>query len=40
MTFFTDSAKGIRHFTLHTLIGDVILIQGSAYERIAVKLAT
>ena len=37
---FTDSAKGIRHFTLHTLIGDVLLVQPDAYEQVAAKLAT
>ena len=37
---YTDSAKGIRHFTLHSLIGDVLLVQPSAYEQVAVKLAT
>ena len=36
---YTDSAKGIRHFTLHSLIGDVLLVQPDAYEQVAVKLA-
>ena len=37
---YTDSAKGIRHFTLHTLIGDVLIVQPDAYEQVAAKLAT
>ena len=36
---YTDSAKGVRHFTLHSLIGDVLLVQPSAYEQVALKLA-
>ena len=37
---FSDSASGTRHFTLHALIGDVLITQASAYERIDVKIAT
>ena len=37
---YSDSASGIRHFTLHSLIGDVVIQQASAYERVDVKLTT
>ena len=36
---FSDSASGTRHFTLHTLVGDVIVEQGDAYERVDFKIA-
>ena len=36
---YSDSASGIRHFTLHSLIGDVLIIQSSAYERVDLKLS-
>ena len=36
---FSDSASGVRHFTLHALIGDVLIQQASAYERVDLKLA-
>ena len=36
---YSDSASGIRHFTLHNLIGDVLIEQTDAYERIDLKLA-
>ena len=35
----SDSASGIRHFTLHHLCGDVLIEQPSAYEEVRVKLA-
>ena len=37
---FSDSASGTRHFTLHALIGDVLITQASAYERVDLKLST
>ena len=36
---YSDSASGIRHFTLHNLIGDVLIEQTDAYERVDLKLA-
>ena len=36
---FSDSASGIRHFTLHHLVGDVIVEQSDAYQRVDFKLA-
>ena len=36
---YSDAASGVRHFTLHVLVGDVILVQPDAYEQIAFKLA-
>ena len=36
---YSDSASGIRHFTLHHLVGDVIVEQSDAYERVDFKLA-
>ncbi len=36
---FTDSASGIRHVTLHVLVGDkVLLVQPAAYSRAAFKV--
>ena len=37
---FSDSASGTQHFTLHALIGDVLITQASAYERVDMKLST
>ena len=37
---YSDSASGIRHFTLHSLIGDVVITQANAYERVDLKLST
>ena len=37
---YSDSASGIRHFTMHNLIGDVLIIQSDAYERVDIKIAT
>ena len=37
---YTDSASGIRHFTLHSLIGDVLVEQASAYSLYKYKVAT
>ena len=36
---YSDSASGIRHFTLHTLVGDVLIEQRDAYERVDFKIA-
>lgn len=36
---YSDSASGTRHFTLHHLIGDVLIEQPTAFEQIAFKLA-
>ena len=36
---FSGSAKGERYFTMHVLVGDVILVQPNAYAQVAFKLA-
>ncbi|MYF25505.1 MAG: hypothetical protein F4224_09500 [Nitrospira sp. SB0678_bin_10] len=36
---YSDAASGTRHFTLHTLIGDVLIIQSDAYERVDLKVS-
>ena len=36
---YSDSASGTRHFTLHALIGDVVVHYPSAYERVDVKIS-
>ena len=36
---YSGSAKGERYFTLHVLIGDVILVQPDAYAQVAFKVA-
>ena len=36
---YSDSAAGIRHFTMHVLLGDVIFVQPDAYGQVAFKLA-
>ena len=36
---YSDAASGTRHYTLHSLIGDVLIIQPDAYERVDLKLA-
>ena len=36
---YSGSASGTRFFTMHVLLGDVILVQPDAYEQIAFKLA-
>ena len=36
---YSDSAAGTRHFTMHVLLGDVILVQPDAYSQVAFKLA-
>ena len=36
---YSGSAQGERYFTLHVLLGDVILVQPDAYEQVAFKVA-
>ena len=36
---FSDSASGTRHFTMHLLVSDVIVVQPDAYEEINFRLA-
>ena len=36
---YSGSGKGERYFTLHVLLGDVILVQPAAYAQVAYKLA-
>ena len=36
---FSGSASGTRHFTMHVLLGDVILVQPDAYAQISFQLA-
>ena len=36
---YSDSASGLRHFTLHNMIGDVLIEQVAAYSRVDLKLA-
>ena len=36
---YSGSASGTRHFTMHVLLGDVILTQPDAYEQISFKVA-
>ena len=36
---YSGSAKGERYFTVHVLLGDVILVQPDAYAQIAFKVA-
>lgn len=35
---YSDSASGTRHFTMHSLIGDVLIEQTDAYEQISIKV--
>ncbi len=37
---YSGSAKGERYFTMHVLLGDVILVQPDAYAQVAFKTAT
>ncbi|MDD9984849.1 MAG: phage major capsid protein [Spirochaetaceae bacterium] len=37
---YTGSAKAERYFTLHVLLGDVILVQPDAYAQVAVRVST
>ena len=36
---YSGSASGERFFTMHVLLGDVILVQPNAYAQIAFRLA-
>ena len=36
---YSGSAQGERYFTMHVLLGDVILVQPDAYEQIAYRVA-
>ncbi len=36
---YTGSAKGERYFTLHVLLGDVILVQPDAYARVSYRVS-
>lgn len=36
---YSDSAAGTRHFTLHTLIGDVLITQSDAYRQVKHQVA-
>lgn len=36
---YTDSAKGVRHVTFHVLVGDVIVTQTDAYQRVDLKVS-
>ena len=35
---YTGSASGERYFTMHVLLGDVIVVQPDAYAQVAFKL--
>ena len=36
---YSGSAEGERYFTMHVLLGDVILVQPDAYAQVAFKTA-
>ena len=36
---YSGSAQGERYFTLHVLLGDVILVQPKAYSQVAFKVS-
>ena len=36
---YSGSGKGERYFTMHVLLGDVILVQPDAYAEISYKVA-
>ena len=36
---YSGSASGTRHFTMHVLLGDVILVQPSAYAQVAYRVS-
>ena len=36
---YSGSASGTRHFTMHVLLGDVIVVQPAAYAQVAFKIA-
>ena len=37
---YTGSAKAERYFSLHVLLGDVILVQPDAYAQVSVRVST
>ena len=37
---YSGSAKGERYFTMHVLLGDVILVQPDAYAQVAFRVST
>ena len=37
---YSGSAKGERYFTMHVLLGDVIIVQPDAYEQVAFRVST
>ena len=37
---FSGAASGVRSFTMHVLLGDVILVQPDAYEQVAFRVST
>ena len=36
---YSDSASGTRHFTMHVLLGDVLLVQPAAYAQVSFRVA-
>ena len=36
---YSDSASGIHHYTMHHLIGDVLIEQPNAYTRVDLKVS-
>lgn len=36
---YSGSASGTRHFTMHVLLGDVIVVQADAYKQVAFRVA-
>ena len=36
---YSDSASGTRHFTMHVLLGDVLLVQPDAYAQVAFRVS-
>ena len=36
---YSDSASGVHHYTMHSLIGDVIIEQSNAYSRVDLKVS-
>ena len=37
---YSGSAKAERYFTMHVLLGDVILVQPNAYAQVAFRVST
>ena len=36
---FTDAGSGVSHYTISALVGDVVIVQTAAYERVDVKVS-